>query len=119
MLEVRHLTKRYGAEWVKDKHTKNKIRDAAKQSARNYDNALRIGATFNIPAKEIFRQAFAINFSQGIGINIAFDVIKTGLRKGKTLEQITEVKPMGQKKPEPKDKVEEGKKPAEVFENKE
>lgn len=46
------MTKRYGAGWDKDKRAKNKIRDAAKQSARNLDNALRIGAMFNIPAKE-------------------------------------------------------------------
>ena len=43
------MTKRYGAEWVKDKRAKNKIRDAAKQSARNIKSALRIGVTFNIP----------------------------------------------------------------------
>lgn len=116
------MTKRYGAGWDRDKRVKNKIRDAAKQSARNMNNAVRIGTTFNIPAKEIFRQAFAYNFSHGMNINIAFGVIETGLNKGKTLEQITGVKPMEEKpivqqKPEPEDKVKEGKKTAEVFVN--
>ena len=116
------MTKRYGAGWDRDKRAKNKIRDAAKQSARNLCNAMRIGATFNIPAKEIFRQAFAYNFSHGMNINIAFGVIETGLNKGKTLEQITGVKPMEEKptvqqKPEPEDKVKEDKKLAEVFVN--
>ena len=111
------MTKRYGAGWDNDRHAKNKIRDAAKQSAQNYDNALNIGATFNIPAKEIFRQAVLLKSQHQYYIDIAYDVIATGLSKGKTLEQITGVKPMEQKKPEPEDKVCEGKKPAEVFEN--
>ena len=116
------MTKRYGAGWDRDKRAKNKIRDAAKQSARNMENAVRIGATFNIPAKEIFRQAFVYNFSHGMNINISFGVIETGLNKGKTLEQITGIKPMEEKpnvqqKPEPEDKVKEDKKPAEVFVN--
>ena len=111
------MTKRYGAGWVKDKHAENKIRDAAKQSARNYERALRIGTVFNIPAKDIFRQAVLLKSQHQYYIDIAYDVIATGLSKGKTLEQITGVKPMEQKKPEPEDKVCEGKKPAEVFEN--
>lgn len=85
------MTKRYGAEWVKDKRVKNKIRDAAKQSAHNLDNALSICATFNIPAKEIFRQATMLKtcHKYNITIDTAFDIIMTGLKKGKTLEQIT------------------------------
>jgi hypothetical protein len=85
------MTKRYGAGWDRDKRVKNKIRDAAKQSARNLDNALRIGTTFNIPAKEIFRQATMLKTCHKYNINIdaAFDIIRTGLKKGKTLEQIT------------------------------
>ena len=31
------MTKRYGAGWDRDKRAKNKIRDAAKQSARNLE----------------------------------------------------------------------------------
>lgn len=117
------MTKRYGAGWDRDKRAKNKIRDAAKQSARNLCNAMRIGATFNIPAKEIFRQAFAYNFSRSGDINIdtAFDIIRVGLNNGKSLEQITGVKPMEeptvQQKPDPDGKVKEGNKPAEVFVN--
>ena len=116
------MTKRYGAGWINDKHAKNKIREAAKQSAQNYDNALNIGATFNIPAKEIMRQAIILKSQNQYDINIAFGVIETGLNRGKTLEQITGVKPMAEKpnvqqKPEPEDKVKEDKKPAEVFVN--
>ena len=111
------MTKRYGAGWINDKHAKNKIREAAKRSARNYDRALRIGTVFNIPAKEIFRQAIILKLQHRYNIDIAFWIINRKLRRGKTFEQITGVKPMEQKKPEPEDKVCEGKKPAEVFEN--
>src|SRR5574344_285022 len=109
------MTKRYGSGWDRDKRVKDKIRDAAKQSAKNMDNAVRIGATFNIPAKEIFRQAVMLKSCHQYDINIAFGVIETGLNKGKTLEQITGVKPMEEKptvqqNPEPEGKVKEGKK---------
>ena len=83
------MTKRYGAGWDRDKRVKNKIRDAAKQSARNYDNALKIGARFNIPAKKIFRQAVVLKSRYTYNINIAYGVIETGLNKGMSLEQIT------------------------------
>src|SRR5574344_153732 len=91
------MTKRYGSGWDRDKRVKDKIRDAAKQSAKNMDNAVRIGATFNIPAKEIFRQAVILKSCHQYDINIAFGVIETGLNKGKTLEQITGVKPRWKK----------------------
>ena len=111
------MARRYGDGWAKDGRVAKKIRDAAKQTARNYDNALKIGARFNIPAKEIFRQAIILKSQHQYDIDVAYNVITAGLSKGKTLEQITGVKPMEQKKPEPEDKVEEGKNPAEVFEN--
>ena len=45
------MTKRYGAEWVKDKRVKDKIRDAAKQSARNMENAVRTGVKPTVQQK--------------------------------------------------------------------
>jgi len=74
--------------WRVDKKIVNKVKSAAKQSARNMANAVEIGKMAGVPAKEVMRLAVMLNTGYTKNINISFDVIRHEFNKTKSWVEV-------------------------------
>jgi len=70
--------------WRDDRKVVNKVKAAAKQSAKNLDNALEIGRAAGVPAREVMRQAIMLNSTFDGKVDIAFDMIRHMVAQGKS-----------------------------------
>jgi len=70
--------------WRDDRKIVNKVKAAAKQSARNLNNALEIGQLAGVPAREVMRQAIMLLPVIHGSIDVAFDMIRHMVAQGKS-----------------------------------
>jgi hypothetical protein len=70
--------------WRDDRKVVNKVKAAAKQSAKNLGNALEIGQLAGVPAREVMRQAIMLHTVMPGSIEAAFGVIRHMVAQGKS-----------------------------------
>jgi hypothetical protein len=70
--------------WRDDRKVVNKVKAAAKQSAKNLYNALEIGQAAGVPAHEVMRQAIMLYTGISGTIDVAFDMIRRRYQQTKS-----------------------------------